>query len=239
MKIALLDRLLDRCRHNDVVAVATHLESGRQALWDGNVAHGDLDLDEALCASLSELLARGESRVVETPGGAVFAEIWSPPAHLVIVGAAHIAQVLTTMAVLSGYRVSIVDPRSSFASRERFVQAEVINTWPDEALAALKVNSRTAVVALSHDPKIDDPALRFAVRSPAFYVGALGSRRTHAKRVERLAAAGFGAREIARIHAPVGLDIGALTQGEIAVSILAQMTATLRAARIKRPADEA
>lgn len=160
--------------------------------------------------------------------GGVFVAIHNPPLRLVIVGAVHIAQALVGMARSCGYDPVLIDPRAAFGSAARF-QGEVIRQdWPDEAMAALGLDARTAVVTLTHDPKLDDPAIMAALRSDCFYLGCLGSTRTHAKRVARLAEAGFGAAEIGRIHAPVGLDIGAKSPGEIALSILAEITQVLR-----------
>lgn len=158
----------------------------------------------------------------------LFVGIHNPPLRLIIVGAVHIAQALVPMAVQVGYAATVIDPRAAFASQERFPGVEVLNDWPDEAVAALGLDGRTALVLLTHDPKLDDPALEAALRSGVFYIGALGSKRTHQKRVERLDAKGFSTEEIGQIHGPVGLDIGASGPAEIAVSILAEMTQTLR-----------
>lgn len=152
----------------------------------------------------------------------------NPPQRLIVVGAVHIAQPLVAMARLAGYDPTLIDPRATFGAAERFVGETILDDWPDEALTALAPDARTAIVTLTHDPKLDDPAIRFALRSDAFYLGCLGSKKTHAARVARLQAAGFSDAEIARIHAPVGLDIGAKTPAEIAISVLAQITAVLR-----------
>ena len=160
--------------------------------------------------------------------GLTFVAVHNPPLRLVVVGAVHIAQFLLPMARACGYDPVLIDPRSAFGSAARFPGETILEDWPDEALAAEPPDARTAVVTLTHDPKLDDPAIRATLRSGAFYLGCLGSRRTHAKRVERLTAEGFTAEEIARIAAPVGLDIGAISPAEIAVSIMAQLTATLR-----------
>ena len=152
----------------------------------------------------------------------------NPPLRLIVVGAVHIAQPLVAMARLAGYDPTLIDPRDVFGAAERFPGEVVLDGWPDDALATLQPDARTAIVTLTHDPKLDDPAIMFALRSPAFYLGCLGSKKTHAKRLDRLAAAGFTAAELARIHAPVGLDIAARTPAEIAISILAQITETLR-----------
>jgi len=160
--------------------------------------------------------------------GETFVAIHNPPLRLIVVGAVHIAQALVPMARIAGYDPVLIDPRESFASAARFPGETVLDDWPDEAVRGLGLDGRTALVLLTHDPKLDDPALAEALRSGVFYIGALGSARTHAKRVARLAAAGFSEAEIARIHGPVGLDIGAAGPSEIAVSILAEMTRVLR-----------
>jgi xanthine dehydrogenase accessory factor len=152
----------------------------------------------------------------------------NPPLRLIVVGAVHIAQPLLAMARLAGYDPTLIDPRETFGAAERFPGEVILDDWPDEALATLAPDSRSAIVTLTHDPKLDDPAIRFALRSDAFYLGCLGSKKTHAARVARLTGAGFSEAEIARIHAPVGLDIGAKTPAEIAISVLAQITSVLR-----------
>lgn len=174
----------------------------------------------------ADLRLRSDKAGVEEDGR--FIAPHNPPLRLIVVGAVHIAQPLVTIARACGYAPTLIDPRDTFGAAERFPGETVLDDWPDEALAALAPDARTAIVTLTHDPKLDDPAIRLAIRSPAFYLGCLGSKKTHAKRVERLQAAGFSAAEIARIHAPVGLDIGAKTPAEIAVSIMGQITATLR-----------
>tara|TARA_R110002051_G_scaffold30487_3_gene70552 strand:- start:12703 stop:13671 length:969 start_codon:yes stop_codon:yes gene_type:complete len=160
--------------------------------------------------------------------GVTFVSVHSPPKRLVVVGAVHIAQALVPVARACGYDVVVVDPRSAFATKARFPQAELMVDWPDAALAQIGLDSRTAVVTLSHDPKLDDPALMVALSKDVFYLGALGSTRTHAKRMERLTLAGIAPDQITRIHAPVGLNLGGSDPAEIAVSIIAQMTQVLR-----------
>jgi xanthine dehydrogenase accessory factor len=160
--------------------------------------------------------------------GATFVHVHNPPLRMIVVGAVHIAQALLPMARMAGYDVSLVDPRPAFAQETRFPGEAVVEDWPDEALDALAPDARTAVVTLTHDPKLDDPAISRALGSDIFYLGCLGSTRTHAKRVARLTEAGFTEEQIARIHAPVGLDIGARGPAEIAVSILAEVTKRLR-----------
>lgn len=157
-----------------------------------------------------------------------FLAVHNPPLRLIVVGAVHIAQPLLTIARACGHAPSLIDPRGAFGSAARFPGETILDDWPDEAMAALKPDARTAIVTLTHDPKLDDPAILAALQSPAYYLGCLGSRKTHAKRLDRLAAAGATPDQIARIHAPVGLDIGARSPAEIAVSIMAQIIQTLR-----------
>lgn len=164
------------------------------------------------------------------PDEQTFVALHNPPLRLIVVGAVHIAQALVPMAGIAGFDAVVIDPREAFGSDARFPSARVLNDWPDAALTEVGLDSRTALVLLTHDPKLDDPALRLALKSPAFYIGALGSTRTHAARVQRMEEAGFDRATIARIHGPVGLDIGAASPAEIAVSILAQMIERLRRA---------
>ncbi len=160
--------------------------------------------------------------------GKTFVAVHNPPLRLIIVGAVHIAQALVPMARIAGYDPAIIDPREAFASSARFPGETILTAWPDEAVAQLGLDARTAVVLLTHDPKLDDPALQAALQADVFYIGALGSTRTHAKRMDRMKQAGLTDAQIARIHGPIGLDIGAADPSEIAVAILAQMTAVLR-----------
>jgi xanthine dehydrogenase accessory factor len=161
------------------------------------------------------------------PDGRSFVAVHNPPLRLIVVGAVHIAQALVPMARACGYDATVIDPRGTFLTADRFPGAELLDDWPADA-ASLRLDPRSAVVLLTHDPKIDDPAIVAALRADVFYIGALGSKRTHAGRVDRLTAQGFTAAQIARIHGPVGLDIGAANPAEIAVSVLAQMTQVLR-----------
>ena len=160
--------------------------------------------------------------------GKTFVAVHNPPLRMAVVGGVHIAQALILIAKIAGFDPIVIDPREGFGSPARFPGAQIINEWPDEALAELGKDHRTALVLLTHDPKLDDPALEFALKSDYFYIGALGSKRTHAQRVERFQEKGFSEAEIARIHGPVGLNIGAATPSEIAVSILAEMVQNLR-----------
>ena len=196
---------------------------------------GDLELAPDLEAAAARALATDAASTVDTSRGAVFVRPVNPPLRLFVIGAVHIAGPLTAMARELGYDVTIVDPRGAFTRAERWpADVSVRTAWPDEALEASGVDERTAIVALTHDPKINDVALELALKSSAFYVGALGSRKSQASRVGRLAARGFDAAALARIHGPVGLAIGARTPAEIAVSIVAEMTQVLRRS-VRRP----
>jgi xanthine dehydrogenase accessory factor len=208
----------------------TDLDTGEQHLIEGDSleARSDLPLPDEVLARIGEAIRFDRSEVVEHEGREYFVNVFNPPPRLIVVGAVHIAQPLATMADQAGFGVAVVDPREAFATEERFPGVEVIRAWPEEGLAALGIDHRTAVVTVTHDPKLDDPALHAALASPAFYVGALGSRRTHAKRVARLEEAGLTGDVIDRIHAPVGLSIGAKTPGEIAASVLAEVIRVMR-----------
>ena len=230
MRLDLLDRLLAAHGAGEPAALATELATGAQALILATGTEGELDLDESTLAALREAAAADRSGLVETAAGRFFVDVLNPAPRLVVVGAVHIAQALLRMAALAGYRSILVDPRGAFATPERFPDAELVGDWPDEALARLRLDRQTAVVTLTHDPKLDDPALIAALDSPAFYVGALGSRRTHEARLKRLAETGLGEAALARIHGPIGLKIGALTPAEIALSIMAELTLVRRGA---------
>jgi xanthine dehydrogenase accessory factor len=203
--------------------LVTDVVSGKQRLVKGNEVAAD-----PLKPLLEKHLRNGKSGMEETPGGKVFLTAYVPPPRLVITGAVHVSQTLAPMAAMLGYDVVIVDPRSAFATPERFPGVRVIPQWPDEALPPLAIDRYTAFVALTHDPKIDDPALTHALSRDCFYIGALGSKKTHGRRVERLIAQGLSDAAIGRIHAPIGLAIGAVSPAEIAVAILGQITAELR-----------
>ena len=183
---------------------------------------------DALTDAARSQARRDQSASIESGGRNWFLTVFNPPLDLAIIGAVHIAQPLARMATLADYAVRIIDPRTAFATEERFPGVVLSTQWPDEALAANPLGPRSAIVALTHDPKLDDPALSSALRSPAFYIGALGSRTTHAKRLERLRAHGFTEPQLARIRGPIGLDIGARSPAEIAIAILAQLTSELR-----------
>ena len=228
MRRDVLDRLQAARAAKQPVALATELASGRQSLVAPNEAMGELSLKPAIKAEILKALAADRSGTIEVEGERLFVQAFSPPPRLIVVGAVDIAQPLAPMASLAGYGVTVIDPRRAFATDSRFPDVELSSEWPDEALARLKPDARTAVVTLTHDPKLDDPALAAALRSEAFYIGALGSRKTHAARLGRLREDGFGDNELARIHGPVGLSIGAVSPAEIAVSIMAQVTEVRR-----------
>jgi xanthine dehydrogenase accessory factor len=222
MKLATLKALNAARTQRRPIVLVTDVETGQERVVDA-VAAGD-----PLAAAIAEQLRKGKSAMVEQDGRRFFLAVHVPPVKLVITGAVHISQALAPLARLLGHEAIVVDPRTAFATPERFPDVNLIAEWPDVALPPLGIDRYTAFVALTHDPKIDDPALQHALSRDCFYIGALGSRKTHARRVERLKAAGFSDAAIARIRAPIGLDIGAISPAEIAVSIMAEITAALR-----------
>jgi xanthine dehydrogenase accessory factor len=230
LKLALLERLLTLGRASAGAALVTNLATGTQALVTRTGSEGDLRLGADDLAGVLQALNDDQSGTIETAAGPAFVEVWNPRPRLLVVGAVHAAQALVPLAHLAGYEITVIDPRTAFGTPERFPDVTLVNDWPNEALPTLAPDRRTAILTLTHDPKIDDPALAAALRSEAFYIGALGSRRTHAKRIERLREAGFDAAAIGRIRGPVGLAIGARTPAEIAISIMAEVTAVLRRA---------
>ncbi len=227
LKRDLLDRLILARERKLPAAHLRWLASGREQLIIGDEVN-DLASDEAAVTAVRDALRSDKGVSVETEHGILFVQPFNPPLRLIVVGAVHIAQSLVPMAALSGYEAVVIDPRRSFASDRRFPDVAVSQDWPDEALEALSIDARTAVVTLTHDPKLDDPALDVALRSPAFYIASLGSRRTHAARLERLKALGHGDDALQRIHGPAGLALGAVSPAEIAVSVMAEMTRVLR-----------
>ena len=188
---------------------------------------------DGLARERQERLLSGRSGMLAD--GRTFLTVHIPPPRLVVIGAVHISQALAPVARIAGFDVTIIDPRTAFATPERFPDVPVLAEWPDAALPRLGLDRYTALLALTHDPKIDDPALAAALKAECFYIGALGSKKTHARRVERLREAGFGEAEVVRIQAPIGLDIGAVSPAEIAVSILAEVVAALRKDRRRSP----
>ncbi len=208
----LLADLVARRKRSEAVGQAVNVQNGTTFLVD------EPNLSTRLTGDRSDF----------EPDGETFVTLHAPPLRLAVVGGVHIAQALVPMARLAGYAATVIDPREAFAAPARFPDTPLVHDWPDEAMAAFAPDTRSAVVLLTHDPKLDDPALRIALDSPAFYVGALGSTRTHAKRVDRLTAVGVSPDALARLDAPIGLDIGSRSPGEIAVAILAAMTQALR-----------
>ncbi len=254
MKAATLDALRQARRDHRPVVLATWLDSGAQRILPAGpppielapllptagapigasdsanaepTARARPD-DHALEQAAARALRTDRAEVVETEAGEVLLEPHNPPLRLLLIGAVHIAHALAAMAELAGFAVTIIDPRRAFATAARFPSHTLVTTWPDEAVRSLQPDTRTAVVTLTHDPKLDDPALVAALRTPAFYLGCLGSKKTHASRLTRLAAAGFDSATLGRLHGPVGLSIGARAPAEIAVSVLAQIIAALR-----------
>jgi xanthine dehydrogenase accessory factor len=230
MKLDLLSALNAERAARRAVAFVTDLAAGEQHL----VREGAL-ADHTLAEILRERFRTGKSGLVEHEGRSLFLSVQVPPVRLFIVGAVHISQALAPMAHGLDLDATVIDPRTAFATPERFPDVPVMAEWPDDVLPRLGLDRYTALVALTHDPKIDDPALSAALTAPCFYVGALGSKKTHGRRIERLTAAGFGEADLARIHAPIGLDIGAVSPAEIALSILAEIVATLRRDRRRSP----
>jgi xanthine dehydrogenase accessory factor len=208
------------------IVLATRLPDGLQRLLPDSTAPAELN--EAADRALRD----DESGTVQLAGENWFLHAHNPPLRLIVVGAVHIAQALVPFATQCGFAITVVDPRRSFASDERFPNVTVSTAWPDEAMDELRPDSRTAVVTLTHDPKLDDPALDRALKSPAFYIGALGSRRTHAARLKRLRELGHDEPALARIQGPVGLNIEAVTAPEIALSIIAEVVAVRRGAPV-------
>jgi xanthine dehydrogenase accessory factor len=231
MKLDILSTLNAERAARRAAIVVTNVANGGQRL----VKAADISKDP-LRSVLADHLRTAKSGMEQTAEGEVFLTVYVPAPQLVITGAVHISQVLAPIGKLLGYDVTIVDPRTAFASIERFPDVRVIAEWPDKALPPLNVDRYTAFVALTHDPKIDDPALTHALAHDCFYIGALGSRKTHARRVERLRRQGLSEAAIARIHAPIGLDINATTPAEIAVAIMAQITRRLREETEAQPA---
>ncbi|WP_460451838.1 XdhC family protein [Alsobacter sp. SYSU BS001988] len=223
MKLEILAALNAEREARRAAVLVTEIATGAQRL----VREADIAGDP-LADLLAERLRMGKSGMAETPQGDVFLTVQAPPVRILATGAVHISQALAPMAQLLGHDIVIVDPRTAFATPERFPDVPLYAEWPDDVLPKLGVDRYTAFVALTHDPKIDDPALIQALKSKCFYIGALGSRKTHAKRVERLLAAGFTEEQIGRIRAPIGLPIGAISPAEIALSIMGEITAALR-----------
>lgn len=227
MKRQLLQKMVAALADKRPVVLIRSLTGARQFLIDESDTRGDMeDMPEDLLRDGRDALRCDGASTVEIEGEHYLLQTLSPPPRVIVVGAVHIAQQLIPMARMTGYDVQLIDPRTAFAVPERFPGVQVIREWPQEAMARLSLDSRTAIVTLSHDPKIDEPALGVALKSAAFYIGALGSRKNHARRLERLAAAGFDDHVLRRIAGPIGLPLGGRSPAEIAVSILAQIIQT-------------
>ncbi|MCO4054870.1 MAG: XdhC/CoxF family protein [Bosea sp.] len=231
MKLDLLAALNAERAARRACVLVTDLKGGGQRLVREDELGPGAGLDEALLAGLGDALRTGRSGIAEFGERSLFLTVHAPPVKLVVTGAVHISQAMAPMARALGLDMTVIDPRSAFATPERFADVTLLAEWPDEVLESVGLDRYTAFVALTHDPKIDDPGLHAALRSDCFYVGALGSRKTHARRVERLGQAGFDAGAIGRIHAPIGLNIGAVSPAEIALSILGEIVSVLRAER--------
>lgn len=230
MKLSNLKKLVQARSDKRQVVITTDLETGQSELLE--IASDGLSGKPGLGVTpeqIDKALRNDKPQTIDTDENhSVFVNVFNPPLRLIIVGAVHIAQPLAKMAALSNFAVTIVDPREAFGNPQRFEGVDLNNEWPDEALASLQPDARTAVVTLTHDPKLDDPALDQALKSDCFYIGSLGSRKTHSARAARLQKLGWTQTDLDRIHGPVGLDIGSQSPSEIAVSILAQIIEVLR-----------
>lgn len=226
MRLSLLSDLNAERAARHAAILVTDIASGEQRLVREEGVGSD-----PMAQEIQERLRQGKSGLIEHDGRQFFLTVQTPPVRVIIIGAVHISQALAPMAKGLDLDVTIIDPRTAFATPERFPDVPVLAEWPDVVLPDIGIDRYTAVVALTHDPKIDDPTLAAALRSECFYIGALGSRKTHERRVQRLTALGFTEADLARIHAPIGLDIGAVSPAEIAVSILAEIVSDLRKER--------
>lgn len=236
MKISDLAALNHERAGRRPVALVTDIANGAQRIVTIDALGSD-----PMAAAIAERMRLGKSGIVSSEGRETFIAVQMPPVRLIAIGAVHISQALATMATLTELDVTIIDPRTAFATPERFPEVTILAEWPDDVLPRMKLDPFTAVALLTHDPKIDDQALVAALRADCFYIGALGSRKTHARRIERMHDAGFDDSALARIHAPIGLDIGAVSPAEIAVSILGEIIAALRRKpmRVEKGAPEA
>ena len=223
MKTETVAALKEARSNRRAVVLATRLSDAAETLVYADKVEGALANDVAMVSAAHRAMDVGRSETVEIGGQKIFLNVYVPPARLIIVGAVHIAQSLAPLAAMLDFDVTVVDPRGAWATGSRFPGVKVVQEWADEAFEKMGLDASTAVVTLTHDPKLDDPALEAALKSDVFYVGALGSRRTHAKRKERLSEAGITDEQFARIHGPIGLNIGAKSPAEIAVSILGQI----------------
>ena len=220
MKDETLSLILSKKNNRNTIIVATDINSGEQIIINEK---NDTDINNRILIAAKNNIIQGKSEILEIESNKWFINITLPPLRLITVGAVHIAQPLAEIATISGYEVIIIDPRAAFANTQRFPDIKIINEWPEVALNELAIDNRTAVVTLTHDPKLDDSALNAALKSKAFYIGSLGSKKTHKARVQRLKIANFSEDEINRIHGPIGLAIGAKSPQEIAISIISEI----------------
>ena len=220
MKDETLSLILSEKNNRNTIIVATEINSGEQIIINEK---NDTDINNKILIAAKNNIIQGKSEILEIESNKWFVNITLPPLRLITVGAVHIAQPLAEIATISGYEVIIIDPRAAFANNQRFPDIKIINEWPEVALNELAIDNRTAIVTLTHDPKLDDSALNAALKSKAFYIGSLGSKKTHKARVQRLKIANFSEDEIKRIHGPIGLAIGAKSPQEIAISIISEI----------------
>jgi len=220
LKDETLSLILSEKNNRNTIIVATEINSGEQIIINEK---NDTDINNKILIAAKNNVIQGKSEILEIESNKWFLNITLPPLRLITVGAVHIAQPLAEIATISGYEVIIIDPRAAFANNQRFPDIKIINEWPEVALNELGIDNRTAVVTLTHDPKLDDSALNAALKSKAFYIGSLGSKKTHKARVQRLKIANFSDDEINRIHGPIGLAIGAKSPQEIAISIISEI----------------
>jgi xanthine dehydrogenase accessory factor len=223
MKAEIFEEIMNARAQRKAVALVTALDAGEQ-----RVVSRDHAADDILAQVLDEAFRFDRSGVHKVPEGEFFVHIYNPPLRLIIIGAVHIAQAVIPIARAAGYDIVVIDPRGAFATGQRFPDIALHAEWPDEILPELGLDQRSAMLALTHDPKIDDPSLQLALKSKIFYIGALGSKKTQGARKERLMKAGFSEKEIARIYGPIGIDIGAQGAPEIAIAIMAELTRVLR-----------
>jgi xanthine dehydrogenase accessory factor len=220
LKDETLSLILSEKNNRNTIIVATEINSGEQIIINEK---NDTDINNKILIAAKNNVIQGKSEILEIESNKWFLNITLPPLRLITVGAVHIAQPLAEIATISGYEVIIIDPRAAFANNQRFPDIKIINEWPEVALNELGIDNRTAVVTLTHDPKLDDSALNAALKSKAFYIGSLGSKKTHKARVQRLKIANFSKDEIKKIHGPIGLPIGAKSPQEIAISIISEI----------------
>lgn len=220
MKDETLNLIISEKNNRNAIIVATQVDSGEQIIIDKN---SNNQINKKILSAAKNNIIIGKSEVLEIESKRWFINVSLPPLRLIIVGAVHIAQPLAEIATISGYEVTIIDPRAAFANNQRFPDIKIINDWPEEALINLNIDNRTAIVTLTHDPKLDDSALHAALKSNAFYIGSLGSKKTHKARIERLKTANFTYEQINKIHGPIGLSIGAKSPQEISISIMSEI----------------